>query len=131
MPRRARGVGIVLFSVGFAPAVRPTRYEIGTTALLAAPVALLTVLPDRRPRLARVLPLLAAVLVSVVTLGLLQPGHSRGGPVQIMLPAPVASSTPSCCSSSCPWACSSGWPSPARRPARCPTPRRTRTCPGG
>ncbi|WP_086830049.1 threonine/serine exporter family protein [Streptomyces sp. NRRL B-24572] len=87
VPRWARGVGIVLFSVGFAPAVQPTWYEIGTTALLAALVALLTVLADRRPRLARVLPLLAAVLVSLVTLGLLQPGRGHGGPVLIMLPA--------------------------------------------
>ncbi|MFI2734898.1 threonine/serine exporter ThrE family protein [Streptomyces sp. NPDC018711] len=87
VPRWARGVGIVLFSVGFAPAVQPTWYEIGTTALLAALVALLTVLSDRRPRLARVLPLLAAALVSLVTLGLLRPGQEHGGPVLIMLPA--------------------------------------------
>ncbi|SED02767.1 threonine/serine exporter family protein [Streptomyces sp. TLI_105] len=87
VPRWARGVGIVLFSVGFAPAVQPTWYEIASTALLAALVAALTVLSDRRPRLARVLPLLAAVLVSLVTLGLLQPGHGHGGPVLIMLPA--------------------------------------------
>ncbi|MFF5283431.1 threonine/serine exporter family protein [Streptomyces sp. NPDC013171] len=87
VPRWARGAGIVLFSVGFAPAVQPTWYEIGTTALLAALVAALTVLSDRRPRLARVLPLLAAVLVSLVTLGVLQPGHGHGGPVLIMLPA--------------------------------------------
>ncbi|MER7539819.1 hypothetical protein ABTX77_34355 [Streptomyces sp. NPDC097704] len=67
----------MLFSVGFASAVQPTWYEIGTTALLAAPVATPTVLSDRRPRLARVPPLLAAVLVSLVTLvalGVLQPG---------------------------------------------------------
>ncbi|MFF0555627.1 threonine/serine exporter ThrE family protein [Streptomyces sp. NPDC004266] len=87
VPRWARGAGIVLFSVGFAPAVQPTWYEIGTTALLAAPVATLTVLSDRRQRLARVLPLLAAGLVSLVTLGLFQPGHDHGGPVLIMLPA--------------------------------------------
>ncbi|MEU6619418.1 threonine/serine exporter family protein [Streptomyces litmocidini] len=87
VPRWARGAGIVLFSVGFAPAVQPTWYEIGATALLAALVATLTVLSDRRPRLARVLPLLAAVLVSLVTLGLLRPGHDHGGPVLIMLPA--------------------------------------------
>ncbi|WP_225801522.1 threonine/serine exporter family protein [Streptomyces sp. NK15101] len=87
VPRWGRGAGIVLFSVGFAPAVQPTWYEIGTTALLAALVATPTVLSDRRPRLARVLPLLAAVLVSLVTLGLLRPGHDHGGPVLIMLPA--------------------------------------------
>ncbi|MFJ5827946.1 threonine/serine exporter ThrE family protein [Streptomyces sp. NPDC093089] len=87
VPRWARGAGIALFAVGFAPAVQPTWYEIGTTALLATPVAVLTVLAERRPRLARVLPLLAAVLVSLMTLGLLQPGHGHGGPVLIMLPA--------------------------------------------
>ncbi|MFB7355020.1 threonine/serine exporter family protein [Streptomyces gardneri] len=87
VPRWARGVGIVLFSLGFAPAVQPTWYEIGTTALLAALVAALTVLSERRPRLARVLPLVAATLVSLVTLGLLRPEHGHGGPVLIMLPA--------------------------------------------
>ncbi|MER5960946.1 threonine/serine exporter family protein [Streptomyces sp. NPDC002057] len=87
VPRAARLIGIVLFSLGFAPAVQPTWYEIGTTALLATLVATLTVLSERRPRLARVLPLLAATLVSLVTLGLLQPGHVHGGPVLIMLPS--------------------------------------------
>ncbi|MFJ9430940.1 threonine/serine exporter ThrE family protein [Streptomyces sp. NPDC101490] len=87
VPPWARLLGIVLFALGFAPAVQPTWYEIGSTALLAGLVAGLTVLSETRPRLARVLPLLAAALVSLVTLGLLQPGHAHGGPVLIMLPA--------------------------------------------
>ncbi|MFJ2783383.1 MULTISPECIES: threonine/serine exporter ThrE family protein [unclassified Streptomyces] len=87
VPPWARLLGIVLFALGFAPAVQPTWYEIGSTALLAGLVAVLTVLSETRPRLARVLPLLAATLVSLVTLGLLQPGHAHGGPVLIMLPA--------------------------------------------
>ncbi|MER7910993.1 threonine/serine exporter family protein [Streptomyces sp. NPDC096068] len=87
VPSWARLLGIVLFAVGFAPAVQATWYEIGTTALLATPVAALTVLSERHPRLARVLPLLAATLVSLVTLGLLRPEGGHGGPVMIMLPA--------------------------------------------
>ncbi|MFE0771693.1 threonine/serine exporter family protein [Streptomyces sp. NPDC058861] len=87
VPRWARFLGIVLFAVGFAPAVQPTWYEIGTTAPLAALVAALTVLSERHPRLARVLPLLAATLVSLVTLGVLRPDAGHGGPVMIMLPA--------------------------------------------
>ncbi|MGW6535256.1 threonine/serine ThrE exporter family protein [Streptomyces sp. NPDC055051] len=80
-------VGIVLFALGFAPLMQPTWYEIGTTAVLATLAAGLAVASDRVPRLARVLPLLASVLVSVVTLGLFAGDPAHGGPVLLMLPA--------------------------------------------
>ncbi|MFC8455255.1 threonine/serine exporter family protein [Kitasatospora sp. NPDC057223] len=86
-PRWARLIGIVLFSVGFAPAVQPTWYEIGSTAVLATVVALLTVLADGRRRLGQALPLLASLVVALLTLWLFAPGPGHGGPVMIMLPA--------------------------------------------
>ena len=86
-PRWARLLGIVLFSVGFAPAVQATWYEVGTTAVLATVVGTLTVLADRHRRLAQVLPILAAITVSLLTLWLFAPDLHRGGPVMIMLPA--------------------------------------------
>ncbi|MFF8414866.1 threonine/serine exporter family protein [Streptomyces omiyaensis] len=80
-------VGIVLFSLGFAPLMQPTWYELGTTAVLAALAALLAVASDRVPRLARVLPLVASTAVSVVTIGLFAGDPAHGGPVLLMLPA--------------------------------------------
>ncbi|MFF2779398.1 threonine/serine exporter family protein [Streptomyces sp. NPDC058052] len=79
--------GIVLFALGFAPLMQPTWYELGTTAVLAGLAAVLAVASDRVPRLARVLPLVASVLVSVVTLALFAGDPARGGPVLLMLPA--------------------------------------------
>ncbi|MFI5527736.1 threonine/serine exporter family protein [Kitasatospora sp. NPDC051853] len=80
-------LGIVLFSVGFAPLMQPTWYEIGTTAALSAVVAALAVAADRRPRLTKVLPLVVSVTVSVLTLELFADDPARGGPVLLMLPA--------------------------------------------
>ncbi|MEU2508227.1 threonine/serine exporter family protein [Streptomyces sp. NPDC007863] len=80
-------VGIVLFSLGFAPLMQPTWYELGTTAVLATLAAVLAVASDRVPRLARVLPLVASLAVSVVTLGLFAGDPAHGGPVLLMLPA--------------------------------------------
>ncbi|MEU9852185.1 threonine/serine exporter family protein [Streptomyces sp. NPDC047974] len=80
-------LGIVLFSLGFAPLMQPTWYELGTTAVLATLAAVLAVASDRVPRLARVLPLVASLAVSVVTLGLFAGDPAHGGPVLLMLPA--------------------------------------------
>ncbi|MFD8011633.1 threonine/serine exporter family protein [Streptomyces sp. NPDC058955] len=80
-------LGIVLFSLGFAPLMQPTWYEVGTTAVLATLAACLAVASDRVPRLARVLPLIASVTVSVVTLTLFAGDPAHGGPVLLMLPA--------------------------------------------
>ncbi|MEU9091079.1 threonine/serine exporter family protein [Streptomyces sp. NPDC048428] len=67
-PWWAKLTGIVLFSVGFAPLMQPTWYEVGSTAVLATVAACLVVAADRLPRLAKVLPLIVAVTVSVLTL---------------------------------------------------------------
>ncbi|MFE5794972.1 threonine/serine exporter family protein [Streptomyces sp. NPDC056503] len=80
-------LGIVLFSLGFAPLMQPTWYELGTTAVLATLAAVLAVAADRVPRLARVLPLVASLAVSVVTLWLFAGDPAHGGPVLLMLPA--------------------------------------------
>ncbi|WP_234309448.1 threonine/serine exporter family protein [Streptomyces sp. NRRL F-5193] len=80
-------LGIVLFSLGFAPLMQPTWYELGTTAVLATTAAALAVASDRVPRLARVLPLVASLAVSVVTLELFAGDPANGGPVLLMLPA--------------------------------------------
>ncbi|WP_261992500.1 threonine/serine exporter family protein, partial [Streptomyces sp. MS191] len=86
-PRWAKPVGIVLFAVGFAPAVQPTWYEVGTTAVLASVVACLAVLAEGRRRLTQALPLFAAVVVSLLTVWIFATDLSHGGPVMIMLPA--------------------------------------------
>jgi uncharacterized membrane protein YjjP (DUF1212 family) len=80
-------LGIVLFSLGFAPLMQPTWYEIGTTAVLGALAAGLAVAARQVPLLARILPLVVSVVVSVVTIELFADDPARGGPVLLMLPA--------------------------------------------
>ncbi|OIJ64246.1 threonine/serine exporter family protein [Streptomyces mangrovisoli] len=80
-------LGIVLFSLGFAPLMQPTWYEIGTTAVLASIAGALAVAADRLPRLAKVLPLVVSVAVSLVTIEAFAGDIDRGGPVLLMLPA--------------------------------------------
>lgn len=80
-------LGIVLFSLGFAPLMQPTWYEIATTAVLGAIAAALAVAADRVPRLARILPLVVATAVSVVAIELFADEPAHGGPVLLMLPA--------------------------------------------
>ncbi len=80
-------LGIVLFSLGFAPLMQPTWYEIAATAVLGALAAALAVAADRVPRLARILPLVVATLVSVVGIEVFADDPARGGPVLLMLPA--------------------------------------------
>ena len=80
-------LGIVLFSLGFAPLMQPTWYEVGSTAVLAAIAAALAIAADRLPRLAKVLPLVVSTAVSVVALEVFAREPSHGGPVLLMLPA--------------------------------------------
>ncbi|OQR60988.1 hypothetical protein B6E66_27390 [Streptomyces maremycinicus] len=80
-------LGIVLFSLGFAPLMQATWYEVGTTGVLAALAATLSVAADRFGRLALVLPLVVSVTVSVVTIELFAGERAHGGPVLLMLPA--------------------------------------------
>lgn len=86
-PWWAKLVGIVLFSVGFAPLMQPTWYEVGSTAVLATVAAVLAVAADRLPRLAKVLPLIVAVTVCLITLEVFARTPAHGGPVLLMLPA--------------------------------------------
>lgn len=48
--------------------MQPTWYEVGSTAVLGTVAACLAVAADRLPRLAKVLPLVAAVTVSLLAL---------------------------------------------------------------
>jgi uncharacterized membrane protein YjjP (DUF1212 family) len=79
--------GIVLFCVGFAPLMQPTWYEVWTTAVLASIGGGLAVASERLPRLAAVLPLIASITVSLVTLEAFARTPAHGGPVLLMLPA--------------------------------------------
>ena len=80
-------LGIVLFSVGFAPLMQATWYEVGSTAVIACVPAALAVGATRIPRLDKVLPLAASASVSLVTLEFFARSPSHGGPVLLMLPA--------------------------------------------
>ena len=80
-------LGIVLFSLGFAPLMQPTWYEVGSTAVLASIAAVLAIAADRLPRLEKVLPLVVSTVVSVVALEVFAREPSHGGPVLLMLPA--------------------------------------------
>ncbi|MFJ9610653.1 threonine/serine exporter ThrE family protein [Kitasatospora sp. NPDC101176] len=82
-----RMLGIVLFSVGFAPLMQATWYEVWTTAVLATVSAGLAVGAERVPRLAVLLPPVAAVAVSVIALEAFAGTPAHGGPVLLMLPA--------------------------------------------
>ncbi|MEV7278838.1 threonine/serine exporter family protein [Streptomyces sp. NPDC093111] len=86
-PWWAKFLGIVLFSLGFAPLMQPTWYEVGSTAALASIAAALAVAADRVPRPARVLPLVVSTTVSIVTIELFAGDPAHGGPVLLMLPA--------------------------------------------
>lgn len=79
--------GIVLFAIGFAPLMQPTWYEVWTTAVLGTVTASLAVAAGRLPRLATVLPLVAAATVSLITLEVFARTPAHGGPVLLMLPA--------------------------------------------
>ncbi|SEU40768.1 threonine/serine exporter family protein [Nonomuraea wenchangensis] len=80
-------LGVLLFSLGFAPLVQPTWYEITTTAVLGAVAAALVVAAIHVPRLSKILPLVVSTVVSVVTIELFTGDPAHGGPVLLMLPA--------------------------------------------
>lgn len=80
-------LGIVLFTLGFAPFMQSTWYEVGATAVLGSVAAALAVTADRIPRFATVLPLVVSTTVSVITVEVFARDVSHGGPVLLMLPA--------------------------------------------
>ncbi len=80
-------LGIVLFSVGFAPLMQATWYEVGSTAVIACLPAAMAVGATHLPRLEKVLPLAASTAVSLVTLEVFARSPADGGPVLLMLPA--------------------------------------------
>lgn len=80
-------LGIVLFTLGFAPLMQSTWYEVGATAVLGSVSAVLAVTADRFPRYAPVLPLVVSTTVSVITVEVFARDTAHGGPVLLMLPA--------------------------------------------
>lgn len=80
-------LGIVLFTLGFAPLMQATWYEVGATAVLGTVAAALAVAADRVPRFGTVLPLVVSTAVSVVTVEVFARDTAHGGPVLLMLPA--------------------------------------------
>ncbi|MGW5243178.1 threonine/serine exporter family protein [Streptomyces sp. NPDC004129] len=86
-PSWLKFLGVLLFSLGFAPLVQPTWYEITTTAVLGAIAAALVVAAVHAPRLSKILPLVVSAVVSVVTIEVFTGDPAQGGPVLLMLPA--------------------------------------------
>lgn len=80
-------LGIVLFTLGFAPLMQATWYEIAATAVLGTVAAVLAVAADRLPRFGAVLPLVVSTAVSVITVEVFARDLTHGGPVLLMLPA--------------------------------------------
>ncbi|MEW2166973.1 threonine/serine exporter family protein [Streptomyces sp. NPDC007084] len=80
-------LGIVLFTLGFAPLMQATWYEIGATAVLGTVAAVLALTADRLPRFGAVLPVVVSTAVSVITVEVFARDLSHGGPVLLMLPA--------------------------------------------
>lgn len=80
-------LGIVLFTLGFAPLMQSTWYEVAATAVLGTVATVLAVTADRFPRFAPVLPLVVPTVVSVITVEVFARDTSHGGPVLLVLPA--------------------------------------------
>src|SRR6204780_1825339 len=82
-----RGVGVVLFAVGFAPSVQATWTEIGYSAVLGAVMAVVFLAAERFSVLRILLPLAGPVAVGLVAFGLLHAHRQPGGPIVLMVPA--------------------------------------------
>ncbi|GAB3655572.1 hypothetical protein GCM10027589_14790 [Actinocorallia lasiicapitis] len=85
-PGWLRMVGVVLFSVGFAPSVVPSLREFGAALLLGLVMGVLFVLAEGR-RWEPMLPFVGGFVVGVVALTVLAGPAARTGPVLLMIPA--------------------------------------------
>lgn len=83
-----KGLGIILFSVGFSVNVQATWQEVGVTALTALAVALLVIAADRIQRISVLTPFLAAIVVAVIALLVVDPSASGGKGAGILLMVP-------------------------------------------
>ena len=82
-----RLLGVALFAAGFAPSMQATWGELGAALLLGTVTAVCFLVAERLHALRVLLPLLAAVAVSVVAFTCLDVTHAHGGPVLVMVPA--------------------------------------------
>jgi uncharacterized membrane protein YjjB (DUF3815 family) len=86
-PEWAKGLGIVLFTIGFSVNVQATWQEVWVAALTSLLVALLVLVGDRIGRVSVLTPFLAAVVVSVTVLSIVGSADSVGGGILLMVPA--------------------------------------------
>ena len=82
-----RLVGVVLFSVGFAPSVQATWREIGTTIVLGAVMGVLFVTFEGHRRGELVLPLVGPFVVTFIAFSVLGVSRAPGGPILAVIPA--------------------------------------------
>jgi uncharacterized membrane protein YjjP (DUF1212 family) len=87
LPVWLRGVGVLLFALGFAPSVQATWTEIGYSAVLGAVMGVVFVVTERAPALRVLLPIAGPVVVGLVAFGVLHAHRQPGGPMVLMVPA--------------------------------------------
>lgn len=80
-------VGVLLFTIGFSVNVQATWTEVGVAAITGLAVALLVWAAGRLPRTALLLPMVAAVVVSMIVLTIYDDADLQGGPILLMVPA--------------------------------------------
>lgn len=80
-------LGVACFALGFGLSVQPTWQEAALSPVLGALIGILVLLRRAEPKVAPVVPLLAATAVSTVVLILYPIIHLKGEPVELMIPA--------------------------------------------
>lgn len=86
-PEWMKALGVVLFTLGFSVTVQGTWQEVGFAAATGVAVAVLVVASDRFQRVSVLTPLLAAFVVSLTVLALVDPAEVGGGAILLMVPA--------------------------------------------
>src|ERR1700728_1869791 len=82
-----RGVGVILFAVGFAPSVQATWTEIGYSLALGAVMAVVFLAAERASALRILLPIVAPLAGGLVAFAGVHAHHQPGGPIVLIVPA--------------------------------------------
>jgi len=82
-----RGIGVILFAVGFAPSVQATWTEIGYSLALGAVMAVVFLAAERASALRILLPIVGPLAVGAVAFAGLHAHRQPGGPIVLMVPA--------------------------------------------
>src|SRR5580693_8661445 len=82
-----RGLGVILFAVGFAPSVQATWTEVGYSVVLGAVMAVVFLAAERASALRILLPIVGPIAVGVVAFAGLHAHRQPGGPIVLMVPA--------------------------------------------